>query len=162
MTLDCPPSIFGDGKLKPGVYKIQNVHTENYLDIHLNSMEVCCRPAKDLEDGRGLWKIERLGGGYAVWRFGPGGPSQFCNPMQGLNIETSLFVTAYPAAWRIERADDGVFRGFEYVRFHWGPTEKTWDLWAGRKENGAPVKFYNLASHAWQVWRLIPVEIEDA
>jgi len=47
-------SIFKDGKLKPGIYKIQNVRFEEYLDIHRHSMELCCRPAKDLEDGRGL------------------------------------------------------------------------------------------------------------
>ena len=47
-------TIFQDGKLKPGIYKIQNLYTENYLDIHLHSMELCCRPAKDLGNGRGL------------------------------------------------------------------------------------------------------------
>ena len=48
------PSIFKDGKLKPGIYKIQNLCSETYLDIHRHSREVCCRPARDLEDGRGL------------------------------------------------------------------------------------------------------------
>ena len=47
-------SIFKDGKLKPGIYKIQNLFAETYLDIHPHSKELCCRPAKDLEDGRGL------------------------------------------------------------------------------------------------------------
>jgi len=47
-------SIFRDGKLKPGIYKIQNLFAETYLDIHLHSKKVCCRPARDLEDGRGL------------------------------------------------------------------------------------------------------------
>ena len=49
-----PPAIFEGEKLKPGVYKIQNLYAETFLDIHLHSMEVCCRPAKDLEDGKGL------------------------------------------------------------------------------------------------------------
>ena len=48
------PSVFEGGKLKPGVYKIQNIYTEAYLDIHLHSMEMCCRPANDLGAGRGL------------------------------------------------------------------------------------------------------------
>lgn len=47
-------SIFKDGKLKPGIYKIQNIYHETYLDIHRHSKELCCRLAKDLEDGRGL------------------------------------------------------------------------------------------------------------
>ena len=75
-------SIFQDGKLKQGIYKIQNLGTENYLDIHMHSMELCCRPAKDLESKRGFvrlclplgfahlisgkWKIRRLGGGYEI------------------------------------------------------------------------------------------------
>ena len=49
-----PLAIFEGEKLKSGVYKIQNLYAETFLDIHLYSMEACCRPAKDLEDGRGL------------------------------------------------------------------------------------------------------------
>jgi hypothetical protein len=49
-----PSSIFEGGKLKPGTYKIQNIQTENYLDIEVHSREVCCRPARDLGDGRGI------------------------------------------------------------------------------------------------------------
>jgi hypothetical protein len=52
-----PSSIFQDGILKPGVYKIQNLYAETYLDVHLHSMELCCRPAKDLESGRGLVRL---------------------------------------------------------------------------------------------------------
>ena len=47
-------SIFKDGKLKPGIYKIQNILSETYLDIEVHSREVCCRPAKDLGEGRGI------------------------------------------------------------------------------------------------------------
>ena len=47
-------SIFKDGKLKPGIYKIQNLYTRTYLDIHEHSKEVCCRPATALEEGGGL------------------------------------------------------------------------------------------------------------
>lgn len=52
-TDDSPP-IFEGGKLKSGIYKIQNLFAETYLDIHQHSKQVCCRPARDLEDGRGL------------------------------------------------------------------------------------------------------------
>ena len=77
-------SIFQGGKLKPGIYKIQNIYTDNYLDIEVHSRGMCCRPAKDLGEGRGLvslckspvvhvsddqkWEIKQLGVGYAVQR----------------------------------------------------------------------------------------------
>ena len=48
------PSIFRDGKLKLGFYKIQNLYSQTYLDIHEHSKELCCRPAQNLEEGRGL------------------------------------------------------------------------------------------------------------
>ena len=47
------PSIYENGKLKPGVYKIQNIQSETYLDIEVHTREMCCRPAKDLGEGRG-------------------------------------------------------------------------------------------------------------
>ena len=75
-------SILKDGKVKSGIYKIQNIHTETYLDIEVRTREVCCRPAKDLGEGRGLvsrylssilhisdgekWEIKRSGAGYTV------------------------------------------------------------------------------------------------
>ena len=36
--------------------------------------------------------------------------------MEGLNDATALYVNAYPTAWRIETIDEGIHRGFEYVR----------------------------------------------
>jgi len=50
-------SIFRDGKLRPGTYKIQNLHSETYLDIHQHTRGVCCRPAKDLGEGRGIVRL---------------------------------------------------------------------------------------------------------
>ena len=47
-------SLFRDGKLKTGIYKIQNIRSDTYLDIHQHSNEVCCRPARELDEGRGL------------------------------------------------------------------------------------------------------------
>jgi len=44
-------SILEDGKLKPGIYKIQNLYTRTYMDIHDHLREVCCRPATALKDG---------------------------------------------------------------------------------------------------------------
>ena len=87
MTLNStnePPSIFQDGKLKPGIYKIRNVSTGTYADIEEYSRSMCCRPAQDLEEGDGLvrplhhfvvhasndykWEIKPLGTGYSVQR----------------------------------------------------------------------------------------------
>jgi hypothetical protein len=75
-------SILKDGELKPGIYKIQSIDTETFVDIHVSSRELCCRPAKDLGEGRGLisrypssvlhvsdgekWEIKRFGAGYTV------------------------------------------------------------------------------------------------
>lgn len=38
-------SIFADGKLKPGTYKVQNLCSETYLEVLESSKELCCRPA---------------------------------------------------------------------------------------------------------------------
>ena len=53
-TVGDAPSIFRDGKLKPGIYKIQSLYFKTYLDINEDSREVCGRPATDLEEGSGL------------------------------------------------------------------------------------------------------------
>ena len=53
-SLSDSPSIFKDGRLKPGTYKIQNLHSHTYLDVEDRSKEICCRPAKALEEGGGL------------------------------------------------------------------------------------------------------------
>ena len=79
-----PSFLFKDGKPKPGVFKIQNVCTETFVDIEVHSRSVCCRPAKDLGEGRGVvrqyplslvhvtddykWEIKQLGAGYMVQR----------------------------------------------------------------------------------------------
>ena len=49
-----PPSIFEDGQLRPGIYKIQNIYTETFLDIEVHSRDVCCRPPESLGEGRGI------------------------------------------------------------------------------------------------------------
>ena len=54
-----PSSIFEDGKLKPGIYKIQNLCGEAYVDIHESSArEMHLRPAQDLREGRGLVRLD--------------------------------------------------------------------------------------------------------
>ena len=47
-------SVFKEGKLKPGTYKIQNIFSETYLDFEVHSREICCRPATDLGEGKGI------------------------------------------------------------------------------------------------------------
>jgi len=47
----------------------------------------------------------------------PEKPDQFCNPMEGLDNRTPIFVSPYPAAWKAEVVDEDKHRGFEYIRF---------------------------------------------
>ena len=54
---DDPASIFEGGKLKPGIYKIQSVGGKTYLDIHLNTRQLCGRPAQNLGEGMGLVRL---------------------------------------------------------------------------------------------------------
>jgi len=77
-------SIFKDGKLKPGIYMIQNVVSQTYVDMREHSRELCCRPDTRLE-GKGLvgscphlthnrihghlqWEILPSGPGYTIRR----------------------------------------------------------------------------------------------
>jgi hypothetical protein len=57
MTFTSPgnsSSIFANGKLKPGTYKIQNIYTETYVDVREHSRELCVRPVQELGEGRGI------------------------------------------------------------------------------------------------------------
>ena len=60
MTLNSTSSFssnFKDRNLKPGIYKIQNLYAQTYLNVHEHSKEVCCRPTKNLELGKGLVRL---------------------------------------------------------------------------------------------------------
>jgi hypothetical protein len=46
-------SIFEDGRLRPGIYKIMNIVSQTYVDIREHTKELCGRPATLLE-GKGL------------------------------------------------------------------------------------------------------------
>ena len=76
-------TILEHGRLKPGLYKIQNLVSKTYVDIHQHSMELCCRPASSLEKDDGIvstlvvlpfpcqthlsqWEVLPLGGGYTI------------------------------------------------------------------------------------------------
>ena len=48
------PTIFRDGRLKPGIYKIKSILTETYVDIEIHSRTLCGRPAENLGAGSGL------------------------------------------------------------------------------------------------------------
>jgi len=153
-------SIFQNGRLKPGIYKIQNIYTDTYLDIEVHSMTMCCHPARDLGEGRGLWEIKHLGVGCTVQRVDPGNPEQFCTPLNGLKDGTTLCVSVYPTAWRVGVVGDEKYRGFGYVRFFWATKMIAWDLEAGRSHSGAEVRTYENRPTPWQIWRLIPVKDE--
>ena len=47
-------SIFENGKLKAGIYKIQNLYSESYVDVYERSREVWCRATQEIQEGRGL------------------------------------------------------------------------------------------------------------
>jgi len=154
-------SIFKDGKLKPGIYKIQNIQSETYLDIRVHSREVCCRPANDLGEGRGFWEIKSLGAGYTVKMVEPGKPDQFCMLKEELKY-APFVVGPYPMAWRVELVNDDRHQGFEYVRFYWGISKLAWNLSAGSAENGREVGPYIDAEPLpLRIWRLIPAKVED-
>ena len=84
--------------------------------------------------------------------------------MKSLDNGKPLHVTEYPAAWRVEVINDGLHRGFEYLRwepelpgiqkwftnvvcsFYWGFTQMTWDH-AGYGSNGTKVRYSR-----WYQW----------
>jgi len=156
-------SIFQDGKIKSGIYKIQNVYSQTYLDILEHSREACCRPDWGLEKGKGLWEIKPLGSGYSVQRVEPDKPDQYCAPLEGIQGGTPLFVGTYPVAWRIEVVDDDKHRGFDYVCIFWANTKSAWDLHYGGKEDGTKVHFWSPNKPSpWQIWKFVPVKTDDA
>ena len=52
-------SIFQDGKLKPGIYKIQNIVSKTYVETKDHLRELCGRPSSVLEDGSGQVRPQR-------------------------------------------------------------------------------------------------------
>ena len=47
-------SIFKDGKLKPGIYRVQSLFNEAFIDVQEHSRELYCRSFQDLGEERGL------------------------------------------------------------------------------------------------------------
>ncbi|KAF9781764.1 hypothetical protein BJ322DRAFT_243295 [Thelephora terrestris] len=159
------PSIFQDGRLKPGIYKIRNVLTQTFVDIEEHSRMVCSRPLQSLEEGNGLWEIKPLAAGYSVKRVEPGKPDQFCTVVWDGSTQSALSVSAYPVAWGIEIVDDPKHRGFEYIRLCWGSTVWGWIVRWRSKDNGETVHIWTTdqdrESEPLMMWKLIPVETTD-
>lgn len=44
-------SIYQDGKIKPGVYKIRNIVSKTYVNIKDDARELCGRPSRASEKG---------------------------------------------------------------------------------------------------------------
>ena len=74
-------TVLQDGKIKPGIYKIQNIVSKTYVDIKDDLRELCGRPSSALERSRGhvslyiwapgipnnqQWEILPLGPGYTI------------------------------------------------------------------------------------------------
>jgi len=156
-TSDSSP-IFENGKLKQGIYRLQNSYSHTYLDVEVHSSELCCRSERELGEGKGLWEIKQLGAGHTIRRVDPGAPEQFCAPgiTKRAGRGTVLCVTAYPVAWRIGSVNYDNHDGFEYVRFFWATTDMNWSL------EGDKIKIFpEWAPDTMQIWRLIPMEVED-
>ncbi|KAF9781762.1 hypothetical protein BJ322DRAFT_243167 [Thelephora terrestris] len=156
--------IFKAGKLRPGIYKIQNIVSQTYVDMRESPKELCCRPATLLE-GKGLWEILPLGHGYTIRRLEPGKPDQFCIMLHGPGNRIS--VAPFSVAWRIELVRDGGHHpGDEYVRFFWGTTNNTWDLHGGGEGDRTPLHLHNNGdSNACRIWKLIlekPNDVDPA
>ena len=80
---DDPMSIFVDGNLIPGKYKIQNLRSQTYLEIQEHSRELCCRPDTVLTPNDAVviltyyrpsnrvpdvsqWEFQASGSGYSI------------------------------------------------------------------------------------------------
>lgn len=55
-----PMSIFVDGKLKQGAYKVQNLASKTYLDVLKHSDELCCRPGTVLAPNDAVVNLNEL------------------------------------------------------------------------------------------------------
>jgi len=158
-------SIFSGGKLKPGIYKIQNIVGQTYVDMRGNAKELCCRPASAL-GGKGQWEILPLGSGYTIRRLEQGKPDQFCTVLGGSKDQhgrVSVCVSTFPTAWRVEVVQDKRYKGCEYVRFFWGTTNLTWDLadYGSKRDNTAVHYKDNKieGSQPCRIWKLTLVKL---
>ncbi|KAF9649758.1 hypothetical protein BDM02DRAFT_3128122 [Thelephora ganbajun] len=158
-------SILQDGKIKPGIYKIQNIVSKTYADIKDHVRELCGRPSSTLEKSRGLWEIQPLGPGYTIRKAGRttfGKPDQFCIMLDGMSGH-AVSVSEFPVAWKIVVVDDVKYRGSEYVRIFWGSTNMVWDLaqW-GCENDGTKIQVMgNSKPGPCRIWELIPVNVDN-
>ncbi|KAF9777282.1 hypothetical protein BJ322DRAFT_1188119 [Thelephora terrestris] len=133
------PSMFEDGKLKPGIYKIQNIVGQNVRDIRDHSQELCCRPPLLLKDkgcGKSSLRVRDT-------PFAGSSQASLINSasLSGLGNESIISVGTFPVAWRMEIAQDDRYRGCEYVCFFWGATDMAWDLRdCGSDQDRTPVQ----------------------
>jgi len=155
-------SMFVNGKLKAGKYKVQNLTGQTYLEILEDSRELCCRPGAVLSSQDALWEFQVSGSGYKIKKVDPGKPDQFCNALGGLffGFGSAVSATAFPAAWRVEIVNDIQYQGFGYVRIYWGSTNKALDLnWWGSSKDGTTVRLWeHIACDPWRIWKLIPIQ----
>jgi len=159
-------SIFQDGKVKPGVYKIQNIVSKTYVEVKDHLRELCGRPPSALEHGEGQWEIRPLGSGYTIRKAGSSTsarPDQFCIMLDGISNGYSVSVSDFPVAWKIQVVDDAIYSGSEYVRISWGSTNMVWDLaqWGADRDGTRIQLMANTKSEPCRIWELVPVKIEN-
>ncbi|KAF9649761.1 hypothetical protein BDM02DRAFT_1746722 [Thelephora ganbajun] len=159
-------SILQDGKIKPGIYKIQNIVSKTYVDIKDHVRELCGRPSSTLEKYRGRWEIQPLGSGYTIRKAGPaasGKPDQFCIMLNGIGNEHAISVSDFPVAWKIAVVHDAKYSGFEYVRIFWGSTNMVWDLaqWGSERDGTKIQVMDNGKPEPCRIWELVPVKVDN-
>jgi hypothetical protein len=59
-TDEMPSSILKNGKLKPGIYQIQNLAGQTYVEIQESERQLCGRPATVLSTGDGVVRSARI------------------------------------------------------------------------------------------------------
>ncbi|KAF9781759.1 hypothetical protein BJ322DRAFT_243044 [Thelephora terrestris] len=109
------------------------------------------------------WEFQPFGLGYTIRKVHPKGssrPDLYCTMLEGLSNRSTVAVSPYPAAWRVQIVDDETHKGFEYIRLVWSTTEMVWDLaWWGNSSDGNKVQLFGgNSSQLCQNWKLIPVD----
>lgn len=117
-------SIFKDDWVKPGIYKVQSVVSEGFVDVDPNTKIFTCKTSSSAE-----WQVVRLGEGYSISKLKFGGPPEFPTVLAGKpDKEGRVPVTAteYTTTWRVEKVTDP--KHPNSVRFFWAETSQVWDL----------------------------------
>ncbi|KAF9648154.1 hypothetical protein BDM02DRAFT_3261202 [Thelephora ganbajun] len=154
-------SILKNGKLKPGIYQIQNLIGQTFVEMQGSARTSAVGPRRRYRAEK--WDFQPFRPGYTIRKVYPKGsskPDLYCAMLEGLGNRSSVAVSPYPAAWKIQIVDEEKCRGFEYIRVVWSTTEMVWDLaWWGNSSDGNKVQvFAGNSTQPCQNWKLIPID----